>query len=472
MDPHGAMEPGVARRDAREFTLVQVVSGSLMNLPGFWKTRYRLLFIAWLLGSGLWCGRLLTAASPDQIISYKHGDADQTVPNENARRFIFTADPDPRYFAAKPGSLAKARARFQGGDKTLARAVRNLVGEADEALRIKPPSVTEKSKLPPSGDRHDYMSLAPYYWPDPKTITGLPYVRHDGRVNPESRDAQANDGPRVKLMGTSIETLALAFCFTTNEIYAAHAAAFARAWFITPSTRMNAHFKFAQAVQGENDGRGTGIIEARSIAQAADALGLLAGAKSWTAADRQAFDAWIDAFLNWLLTSKAGQDEHAARNNHGTIFDVQTARLALHLGRNDLARRILEEAKRRRIAVQIEPDGRQPLELVRTASFSYSRFNLEALAELATLGEHAGVDLWHFATPDGRSIRRALEFMLPYLENPAAKWPFEQIKDRHDADFLPILRAASLAYDAPEWERFIGKHPDASGKRFQVLFAQ
>ena len=225
-------------------------------------------------------------------------------------------------------------------------------------------------------------------------------------------------------------------------------------------------------MQGENDGRGTGIIEARSIAQAADALGLLAGAKSWTAADRQAFDAWIDAFLNWLLTSKAGQDEHAARNNHGTIFDVQTARLALHLGRNDLARRILEEAKRRRIAVQIEPDGRQPLELVRTASFSYSRFNLEALAELATLGEHAGVDLWHFATPDGRSIRRALEFMLPYLENPAAKWPFEQIKDRHDADFLPILRAASLAYDAPEWERFIGKHPDASGKRFQVLFAQ
>lgn len=435
-----------------------------MSLTSFSNTHYRRLLIAWLLSIGLWGGRLPAAPSPDDGTCCGHTDA--------ASRNLSIPGSDPRYFAAKPGSLAKARASLQGGDKKLAKALRNLVEEAREALLIKPPSVTEKSKLPPSGDRHDYMSLAPYYWPDPKSMTGMPYIRHDGKVNPESRDPQANDGPRVKLMGNSIETLALAFCFTTNEAYAAHAAGLARAWFITPSTRMNPHLQFAQAVPGENDGRSTGIIEARSIAQAADALGLLAGSKSWTAADQKALDAWLDTFLGWLLTSKAGQDEHAARNNHGTIFDVQTARLALHLGHNDLARRILEEAKRQRIAVQIEPDGRQPLELARTASFSYSRFNLEALTELATLGEHAGVDLWHFGTPDGRSIRRALEFMLPYLKNPAAKWPFEQIKDRHDAEFLPVLRAASLAYDAPEWEKIIGKHPDAPGKRFQLLFAQ
>ena len=378
----------------------------------------------------------------------------------------------PHYFAAKPGSLTKAKSRLAAGDNELGRALKTLLAEADEALRETPPSVTEKSKAPPTGDKHDYMSFAPYYWPNPKTKNGLPYVRHDGKVNPESRDLQSNDGPRIKLMGSSIGTLALAYYFTGNEAFAAHAAKFARVWFILPATRMNPHFRYAQAVPGENDGRGTGIIEARAIAEAADALGLLAGSRSWTAEDQRALDAWLETFLNWLLTSKPGQDEHAAKNNHGTIFDVQTARLALCLGQTDLARRILEEARQRRIAVQIEPDGRQPLELARTASFGYSRLNLEALTDLATLGEHAGVDLWHSTTPDGRSIRRALEFMLPYLEKPTMKWPFEQIKDRHDADFLPILRAASLAYATRDYERIIAQHSEAPSKRFQLLFAQ
>jgi hypothetical protein len=82
------------------------------------------------------------------------------------------------------------------------------------------------------------------------------------------------------------------------------------------------------------------------------------------------------------------------------------------------------------------------------------------------------VDLWHFATPDGRSIRRALEFMLPYLQKPTKKWPFEQIKDRHEAEFTPIFRAASLAYVTADYEKMIRQYPDVSSKRFQLLFAQ
>ena len=182
--------------------------------------------------------------------------------------------------------------------------------------------------------------------------------------------------------------------------------------------------------------------------------------------------AWFTAYLEWLRTSKHGREESAAKNNHGTWFDAQTARLALCLGRNEAARGILEEAKQRRIAVQIGPDGRQPLELARTASLSYSRFNLEGLSELATLGEHAGVDLWHYTTPSGRSIRRALEFLLPYVDRPAKKWPYEQIKEKHESDFLPILQQAALAYDAPEFERVIAKYADAPSKRFQLLCAR
>ena len=378
----------------------------------------------------------------------------------------------PRFFAAKPGALAKARERIAGGDKDLTKALNKLIKDADKVLAENPPSVVEKTKAPPSGDKHDYMSLAPYFWPDPKSKSGLPYIRHDGKVNPESRDPGANDSLRIALMGGSIETLALAYSFTGKEDYAAQAAKFARAWFLDPATRMNPNFKYAQAVLGKNDGRGTGILEARHIAIAADAMGLLAGSAAWTPKDQEAMKAWAGTFLQWLLTSNSGRDEHAAKNNHGTWFDVQTARLALCVGKTDLAARIVKEAMRNRVAVQIEKDGRQPLELGRTKSFSYSCFNLEALSELATLGEHAGVDLWGFATSDGRSIRRGIDFMLPYVDIPAKEWPYEQIKETSETAFLPILRQAALAYHAPEFEAIIEKAGDARSKRFQLLFVK
>ena len=379
----------------------------------------------------------------------------------------------PQFFGAKPGSLVKAKARLAAGDKDLAKALNNLVVEADQALLETPPTVTAKTKIPPSGDKHDYMSLAPYYWPDPKSKTGLPYVRHDGKVNLESRDEAMNDSPRERKLGDAVETLSLAYYFTGDEKYAAKAAKFVHVWFLDPETRMNPNFKYAQAVLGVNEGRGIGIIEGRNLAIAADAVHLIEGSKSWTAAEQKDLDAWLNTYLDWVLTSKAGKEEHAAKNNHGTWYDVQTARLALCLGRKEVARRIIEEAKQGHVAVQIEPDGRQPLELERTASFNYSHFNLEALCELATLGEHAGVDLWNFKTSDGRSIRRAMEFLLPFIDEPAKPWPFEQIKHKTDtSEFVFVLRTTALAYDEAKFESVVSKISDARSKRAQLLFVK
>jgi len=373
------------------------------------------------------------------------------------------------YFGAEPGALEKAKQAIAAGDPVLVGALKKLKQDAEKALLVAPTAVTEKKKLPPSGDAHDYMSLAPYFWPDPAKPAGLPYLRKDGEVNPESRELAANDTLRIRALGTTVETLALAYFFTGEEKYAAQAAQHLRGWFLAPATRMNPNLKFAQAVLGVNDGRGTGIIEARGLADAADAAILLLGSKAWTKDDQTAVERWGDQYYEWLLRSKNGQDERAAKNNHGTWYDVQAVHWALVLNRTEEAKGILAQAGMTRIDVQIEPDGRQPLELSRTASFSYSCFNLRALSDLALLGRHAGVDLWAYRSKDGRSLRVALDYLSPYLGKQPKPWPGQQIHASSPDEVMPVLRRAAHATGGATYEELLAQYAEAPGKRFQLV---
>jgi hypothetical protein len=373
------------------------------------------------------------------------------------------------WYAARPGSLAEAKRRLAAGDPAIRAAVDTLIEEADKTLSVRPPSVTDKRRPAPSGDPHDYMSLAPYYWPDRSTADGLPYVRRDGRRNPEADDGQFTDRSRAGLVGSAVETLGLAWQFTGQRRYAEHAATFARTWFVDPATRMNPHLRYAQAVRGANDGRGAGIIEGRDLVGAIDAVALIDDADVLSTADREAIAAWAGDYLDWLLESEPGRHERAAANNHGTFFDAQIAELALVTGRRDLAVGVLEDAGPRRIAVQIEPDGSQPHELVRTKSLGYSAFNLQALCHLATLAEHVGIDLWHHETRDGRSIRRAIDFLVPYVSEPH-RWPHEQIRPMDSTDFATILWRAGVVYRDPSYAALVQGFPSAGDGWIRLTF--
>ena len=353
----------------------------------------------------------------------------------------------PRVFLLDPAALHQIRSTVHTST-IQGPAIETIRSDAEQALKIAALAVTDKPGVPPSGDKHDYMSLAPYWWPNPKSPNGLPYIRRDGERNPELRDAP--DHTHFDKLISAVRKLALAYYIFGDERYAAKATELLRVWFIDPRTRMNPNLQFAQAVKGRNEGRGTGLIETRGIGSLVDAVGLLAGSRAWTDADEKAMQKWCGDFLDWMLTSGNGKDESAAKNNHGTFYDVQVVSLALFTGRTDLARQVVASAPHRRIDTQIQPDGSQPLELARTKSFSYSVFNLSALFELARLGDNVSVDLWSYRSGDGRSLKAALDFLLPYVVE-GRKWPYQQIEPIKPQELVPLLLEASIRFKAPAY---------------------
>ena len=349
----------------------------------------------------------------------------------------------PRVFALDPVSLSKAKARVAKQDKSLMPALERLRREADAALTVGPFTVVSKQRVPPSGDKHDYLTLAPYWWPDPTKPDGLPYIRRDGELNPESK--RDTDNPKLNAMADAVETLALAFYFTGEERYAERATLLLRVWFIEKATKMNPNYEYAQAVMGHNNGRGAGLIDARNFIEVVDSIGLLAGSRAWTATDQQAMQNWFRAFTQWLQTSANGKEEAAARNNHGTWFAATFATFALFIGDEALARKTVEAVKAR-IAWQIEADGRQPLELDRTRGMSYSLFNLNALLTVATIGDKLNVNLWEYQTKDGRGIRKAFEYLAPFAFG-EKQFPYKQIIKWSPEDYFSLLRRSAGKFE-------------------------
>ena len=256
------------------------------------------------------------------------------------------------------------------------------------------------------------MSISPYWWPNPNRSSGLPYVRRDGEINPE-RD-QTSDRKRLDGMVQTTKTLSLGYFFTGREEYAAQAKKILLAWFSDPATKTNPNLRYAQAIPGRSSGRGAGIIETHNLPELLDAVAMLNRSKNWDPSNRRALQDSFQAYLVWLLESREGQAEARAQNNHGSWYDVQVASYALFIGQNELAKKVLNEFPTKRIAKQIEPDGRQPRELERTQAWNYSLFNLEALFDAASIADKLGMDLWNYETQDKRGIRKALDWLLPF----------------------------------------------------------
>jgi hypothetical protein len=278
-------------------------------------------------------------------------------------------------------------------------------------------------------------------------------------------------------MATAFQTLALAYYYTGNQAYAEHAALLLKAWYIDPSTRANPNLKYGQGIPGVSDGSQYGLIEMVNLPNIIDAAILLYNnSKAITKSDMEKFQTWVLDFHRWMIESDLGQKEDNGKNNHGTWFDVQALAYEIFTGQRDMALQRINDRTKTRIASQIDRDGAMFQEIRRTRPLHYSLYAETAFITVARLADKVGVDLWNYKTGDGRGIKLALDYLMPYLEGSKSFMKKDVAAENENFAYAVMLRWAAYKYKSTKYLKAADKmlegsnshdidliYPDSSG---------
>ena len=294
-----------------------------------------------------------------------------------------------------------------------------ILKAADAAFRLEPVAITASRSKLSEGGPHDFYSNGDYWWPNPNTTNGLPYVQRDGQTNPGNFVAHRQ---AIRQLSDAVAALGAAYKISGDDRYARKAAELLKVFFLDDATRMKPNLQYAQAIPGVSPGRGTGIIDTLHLVEIPKAAEAMEKSRAFTPEISNGLKKWFADYVAWMTTSKNGRDEANAGNNHAVAFWLQVAVFAEYTGdANNLA-----ECRRRYTEVfipkQMTNDGSFPAELRRTKPYGYSIFQLDNMVTLCQVLSARDHDLWNFTLPDGRSIHRAVEFMYPYLAD-KSKWP-------------------------------------------------
>ncbi len=296
---------------------------------------------------------------------------------------------------------------------------KETLAQAQWALTQAPITVTAAQCERSAGGPHDFYSEGDYWWPNPDDPQG-PYIQRDGQSNPGNFTAHRQAMVRFSQI---IGALASAYRLTKNEQYVKHAFTHLRAWFIAEQTHMNPSLLYAQAIKGRVTGRGIGIIDMIQMMEVAQGIRVMESAKSVDQEELAKIKNWFAQYLTWVTTHQYGLDERDAKNNHGTCWVMQVAVFAKLTGNQTFIEDCKNRFKTILLPNQMEPDGSFPLELRRTKPYGYSLFNLDAMASICHILSDEQENLWEFTLPDGRKLRKAIEFMYPFVANKSS-WTY------------------------------------------------
>ena len=349
----------------------------------------------------------------------------------------------------------------------------NIIALANLALTTPPPHITAHIARYSEGGPHDFYSNGDFWWPNPDTPDGLPYVQRDGETNPGNFTAHRIS---MRVMRTSVAHLAAAYHITGDEKYAAGAVEFLHTFFLNPETKMNPHLLYAQAIPGVCHGRGIGIIDTLHLADVPVAIERLKNSHALTPCVLDGLRQWFADYLAWITTHQQGIDEMNHPNNHGVCWNVQAAMFAKFTGNEeimDLCRRRYKEVY---LPGQMKADGTFPEELRRTKPYNYSCFVVDNMVNICQILSTEDDNLWEFTLSDGRGIKAAVDYIVPYIVN-IDEWPHHKdvmYFDEFPAAF-PFLVFAGMAYGNDEYFRLwaeLNEKPQGEELRRNIAIRQ
>ncbi|MFZ4770933.1 MAG: alginate lyase family protein [Ferruginibacter sp.] len=325
---------------------------------------------------------------------------------------------------------------------------KDILIKANEYLKLEPVTITASFSNRSAGNKHDFFSEGDYWWPNPKDPTG-PYIQKDGLTNPDNFVAHRKAMIRFSQI---VGTLTSAYLITKDDNYVNHAFKHLSAWFIDTATSMNPSLLYAQAIKGKVTGRSIGIIDMIQMIEVAQSVFVLQHFKPEKKEAVQKIKKWFENYLQWVTTHPYGIEEKEAKNNHGTCWVMQVAVFAKLVNNQQL----LDECKTRFTTIlvpgQLDKEGAFPLELKRTKPYGYSLFNLDAMTTICFVLSTKKNNLWDITYSDNRSLKGAIEFMVPFVEKKETwKYPKDVMYWDEWPVAQPFLLFGSNSYHNKKW---------------------
>jgi hypothetical protein len=293
-----------------------------------------------------------------------------------------------------------------------------ILKKADAYLNDAPITVTAEQCERSKGGPNDFYSEGDYWWPDPQKPDG-PFIRRDGETYTGLFVAHRKAMVRLSDI---IGTLTSAYLITKDEKYAKHTVTHLNAWFTNEKTRMNPSLLYGQAIKGRHSGRSIGIIDTIHLVEVARGTKLLCDSPSFSPESQKLVKAWFREYLTWINTHKYGLEEKQHPNNHGVCWSLQAAAFADLVGDDKLLEWIRNQFKIVYLKAMMNKDGGFPAELKRTKPYGYSLFVIDAMAGVAQLASTTEDDLWTYQLPDGRGMKKGMEYIAPFIKDKES-WP-------------------------------------------------
>jgi len=331
--------------------------------------------------------------------------------------------------------INELKKQFENKPGNMPPAFNDFLSEARILLTMPPISVINRTSNIENVDLNSFLSMSTYYWPNPETESGLPYIRQDGKLNPE---VDLYNRSELTELRKAVTLLSFMYGITSEEKFAQKAKSLLEAWFINPKTKMNPHLQHAQFVPGVSDGSFIGVIQGRAFVYIFDSLNLLKSSQVWDSEFESGMYNWISDFTDWLIKSPRGQLASNYYNNHSTWYDVQVAYFSRLIQNETNSLEVLNEVYSKRILTQIDENGVQIHEIKRKDGLKYSTLNLNGHILLANIISNSDESRNIFTDRYENKLESAIEYLLPSVLNPEV-WPHKQVNHYSGCDFLPIL---------------------------------